>query len=425
MFAFKPTYLLILVLFTAFAGQGIRNLVDWGGYTAIILTLFTILLFQKPTTELKIPKTGYILLGTLTLSTLISSYLLWSLLGLTITVITVIAAWKILTVYSWEQITHSLWVALTSILLVSYIFELVLALLDTPILPLPLINIENPPGLYYWSTANLFNGGPIQGIVGNRNLLGFIALLVLPLTLLIKTISRPYRIIGTALSISIILLTQSATITVGLFSAGIVFGTVILMRKWKTKYERTKYLFLTFFTGAFVTGLVILYQPLTALLNREPDMTNRFGIWEKVLTLIEQKPITGWGWLGHWVPTIPPYEGLIVYNQVTHLHAHNAFLDIVLQTGIIGFVAFVLFLSFVGVRSWKLAVDKTQTYTSILPLLLLVCLLIQAVTESRLLLEGNLLLFTMIALLVKNSTTSLKPILKEMSVATGVIKTVE
>lgn len=414
--------LLIVVFFAAFSGQAIRNLIDWGGYAIAIALLTTFLLLKKSTREIRIPKTGWFLLSSLFLSVLFSSYILWSLLGFAITLITVAASWKIYTVYSWEQITQGLWLALTSTLILSLLFETVTAIYGNPILPLYLIGTENPPGLYYWSTAKLFEGGPIQGIVGNRNLLGFIALLTLAITVLIKNVPNIAKITIGALSFAMILLTQSATITVGLLGSGIVLGTVILMRYWKTKYERTKYLILTFFTGAAVTGAIVLYQPLIALLNREPDMTNRFGIWAKVLTLIQEKPITGWGWLGHWVPSIYPYKGLVVSNGVTHLHAHNAFLDVLLQTGIIGLGAFVLFLGFAGVRIWKLAVDKTQTLTSALPLLLLVCLLVQAVTESRLLLEGNLLLFTLLALHAKNSTTSLKPIVKEITIATGTIK---
>ena len=49
-----------------------------------------------------------------------------------------------------------------------------------------------------------------------------------------------------------------------------------------------------------------------------------------------QRPWFGWGWVGYWPPWVEPFDGLAVRNGVEYLQAHNAWLDVWLQLGIVG-----------------------------------------------------------------------------------------
>lgn len=408
----KLDYLLVWVFFLAFAGQSLRNLTGWVGYGMVVVITVAFLVWVKRKNlrrVLKItPKPVYVWVGTLILSSLFSTYFFTSLLGLFITGLTFITATIVFVSYTWQKIIKSLFFSLILILLLSLVFEFIVACTGSPLLPLfTETPLKSGSSLFYWSTGSLFLGGPVQGIVGNRNLLGFVALLALVLSCVIKNLSVKTRIFAISLVALTIFLTQSATITVAICASAFVAGLVLLIRQIKTKLPRLTYVLVTFIIGSTGTLIVLLYQPLTALLNREPDMTDRFYIWGKVWELIKESPVVGYGWIGYWAPWVEPYNGLIVLGGVEQLHAHNAYLDVFLQTGVIGLLAFIGLLFYVGFYAWKSAVDGKRIF-SITSLLLLICLLVQGVAESRLLIEGNLLLLFLLALYVRTHSKLVK-----------------
>src|SRR5690606_24413713 len=142
------------------------------------------------------------------------------------------------------------------------------------------------------------------------------------------------------------------------------------------------------------------------LLGKSSDLTYRFDIWHTVWNLAVERPAAGWGWVSYWVPWVEPFDDLVVIRGVTYLQAHNAWLDVFLQLGVIGLVVFGLLVATSIVRSWLLAIDTTGTRTgqhglawpaSALPLVLLVGLLTQSIAESRLLIELGWTLLVIIA----------------------------
>ncbi len=92
------------------------------------------------------------------------------------------------------------------------------------------------------------------------------------------------------------------------------------------------------------------------------------------------------------------------------MQAHNAWLDVWLQLGVIGLIAFGALVIGTLWRSWFLAVDQPRvgatrtlpyTATSLLPLLILAALLAQSLAESRLLIESGWMLLVILAILTK------------------------
>src|SRR5690606_36680898 len=136
-----------------------------------------------------------------------------SALGLLTTWMTVTAAVAVAVVYSWDEILHALGVALRLILGLSIVFELVVSLIvRQPILP---FWVEYPerrlPLLLRWSRNWLFDGGPIQGIVGNSSLLAFaalLALIVFGLQLAKRSVSRLGGWLWMLVAVAIIALTR-------------------------------------------------------------------------------------------------------------------------------------------------------------------------------------------------------------------------
>jgi O-antigen ligase len=146
-----------------------------------------------------------------------------------------------------------------------------------------------------------------------------------------------------------------------------------------------------------------------ALLGKSPDMTGRTMIWKKVLALIFDRPFEGFGWLSYWMPGIEPYEGLVVINKVPYYQAHNAFLDVWMQGGILALIFFVLLIFFTFVRLWQLAVRHTSALY-LWPILVFIGLVVQNLTESRLLSELGWVLLTLFAIKVREPNDLLEPL---------------
>ena len=127
------------------------------------------------------------------------------------------------------------------------------------------------------------------------------------------------------------------------------------------------------------------------------------------LDLILQKPGFGWGWIGYWVPGVAPYEGLIVMNGVPMYQAHNAYLDIFMQLGVVGFVLLVWLLAVTFVRLWTVAVRHTNPLY-LFPLFIFLVITAQSISESRLLIEAGWVLLVLLAAKSAGPFAELEPL---------------
>jgi O-antigen ligase len=158
--------------------------------------------------------------------------------------------------------------------------------------------------------------------------------------------------------------------------------------------------------AAGIALALIFRTTLLGLLGKSPDLTNRLDIWDTVLGLANQRPAVGWGWVGYWPPWVEPFDGLIVIKGVPYYQAHNAWVDIFLQLGIVGLVVFGgLVLSTLG-RSWARAVDLPRARgkaIGLLPILVMVMLLVHSLAESRLLIEIGFALLVVFAIRTRSN----------------------
>jgi O-antigen ligase len=161
---------------------------------------------------------------------------------------------------------------------------------------------------------------------------------------------------------------------------------------------------------AGVVGFFVLSfrAEVFALVGKSPDMTGRTMIWRKVLGLIPERPLQGFGWLSYWVPGIKPYEGLVVINHVPYYQAHNAFLDMWLQSGLFALLAFVALVVLTFVKLWQLAVRHTSALY-LWPILVFMGLIVQNLTESRMLNELGWMLLALFAIKVYEPDETLEP----------------
>jgi O-antigen ligase len=384
-------------IFIISAGDTVRYSIGffaWGVLCfALAITVGVIFFRNSPKATLsRVPFTLTALLAFMLLSTAWSFYPAYTLLGYSGTIIATIFGLFLVASYSWRDLLRLFSRVFWVILAASFAFELYAAVIVRgPIAPI----FKNytgpvpPSGAYYWTQGTLLKLSRIQGIVGNANLLAYIAMLgfiMFAIRLAIKSGNRFGNIFGLAMATAAFALTRSAGIGFAMACAAAV-ALVALIAEGHDRETRHRYYRMAWTLFGIAAFFVLVYRSqLFVLIGKSQDMTGRLDIWKAVLGLIGQRPLQGWGWISYWMPGVKPYEGLIVRDNVTYYQAHNSYLDVWLQLGVFGFLIFVAMLALIFVKLWRLAVRHTSALY-LWPVLIFVALLAQNLTESRLIVE--------------------------------------
>jgi O-antigen ligase len=259
-------------------------------------------------------------------------------------------------------------------------------LLDTPF---PFLGVQGRVGL----------GGPIQGVLGSRNMLGLVALLA-AVTFAIEYATRSVPRVVAATSLvaagAMVFLSRSPVTAGVLIVAGI--ATVGLLGLRRVRAESRRY----YQAGLLVLSLalaVVAYlgrNRLIESLNAGTEFETRYRLWHSVLNFIPLHPLEGFGWVGYWRRNLAPF--FAIGSRSTGESALNAFLDVWFQTGLIGLVAFLALVLLALVRAWLTASNR-RSVVHLWPALVLVVLVATAAAESALLVEYSW--FTLVVCTVK------------------------
>lgn len=405
-------------MFTVLAGQFWRNLLGWWGFgiiAALVLIGAVVMVMQVRPAWIwrRVPKSTLVFVLLATASIAWSFYPGASALGVGITLATTFTAIALVLCLNWTRFVRCLGGALKWVLGLSLAFELWVAIfVGGPLLPnFPDFEVtgEKLPMAFYWSRGLLFDGGPIEGIVASRNLLAMAALLgliVFGALLAAGSVRRASGITWIVVAGVVFALTRSATVILVAVIVLVALAFALWARRVGPDRRRGVYWTAGATLVASVALLIGLWDRLLDLFGKSEDLTGRFDIWNSVIGLASERPWFGWGWVGYWVPWVEPFEGLAVRKGVTYLQAHNAWLDVWLQLGVIGVIAFASIVIGALWRSWFLAVDRPMdasgrplphSAAALVPLLLLIALIGQSFAESRLLIESGWLLLIAIA----------------------------
>jgi exopolysaccharide production protein ExoQ len=95
----------------------------------------------------------------------------------------------------------------------------------------------------------------------------------------------------------------------------------------------------------FASALVLYLEPgyILGLIGKDVSLTGRTEVWDVVVSLIEQKPLLGWGYRATWV--LGDAATVLADRQVGGwglASSHNAFLEIALQLGAVGAISITL-----------------------------------------------------------------------------------
>lgn len=260
-------------------------------------------------------------------------------------------------------------------------------LLDTPF---RLLGIE----------GSLADGGPVQGIFGTRNMLGFIAVVAL-ITFVIEwrtqSIGRVAGVLSVALGGSLALFSASPAVVVLAAAVGVATAALTIVRHAPAPRRSAVQAALG---GLVVVGLIIAFalrHRIIRMLDAGSDFSTRADLWNTMLDFIAQRPITGYGWFGPWPRGEYPFTYINFLLSDRHQSALNAYFDTLLQLGSAGLALFVLLGGVALVRSWLVASVRRSVVYAWAPLVL-VTLGVESMFESFALTGTGWLLLVLCAL---------------------------
>jgi exopolysaccharide production protein ExoQ len=105
------------------------------------------------------------------------------------------------------------------------------------------------------------------------------------------------------------------------------------------------------------------------VLEKDPTLTGRTYLWAQAESLIERRPVFGYGYQAFWLGGSVDAVGLLRWAEQTdgrQFHFHNTFLQIGVDTGYIGMATFIFTLVVIGVMSARQFILTPTVATSYL-----------------------------------------------------------
>jgi O-antigen ligase len=261
-------------------------------------------------------------------------------------------------------------------------------------------------GKLYWFREMHYGGIPF-GPYANRNHFAGFAELVLPMSLvplLLGRVRRERLVIVSILAIiplSALLLSASRG---GIISLGAELGFLALVLLLRGMGGRHLYVGGLVLLVAFLTvswlGINQILTRFSTLETLEVTQSKRASMRHGAWRIFLDHPVLGTG-LGTLQQVYPPYETL--YDGKIVNHAHNDYLELLAETGIVGGLACAWFLGTVFARALKFLVTEGNSFGNTLRL----CgwtgccgLLVHSLVDFNLHIPANLLLFLLMSILV-------------------------
>lgn len=395
-------------------GDMVRNIVGWAGWGVTIGLTVVWALVELWLRRRTVPYPGRptILFVTMAFASAFWAGSWWSTLIGAFLALGIAAAALVIATMPLPRIVSVLHFSFQALLLGSLAFELIAGALVGPIRPVWHGDIAGSD-VYWWTPAEIFTGGRISGLTGNANLTGMLGVMALVIALARAAAQQDRRTwpIYTAAALACIVLSQSATVII-ILAACVAAAILILIRFRVSReaYYRTFWSSISAMGGAVIVAAV-LWQGVAELLGRSSDMSGRLEFWRIVLVRWLYSPIVGDGWMGYWMPWVEPYGHLLTQGNAVYLQAHNVWLDIMLQLGLVGLIVFVA-MQITAIRNAVSRIRFGAEHAAIrsIPLLLLIALVVQGFTESRPLTEIGALLLCMFAAGPRQQGTRTLPI---------------
>lgn len=247
------------------------------------------------------------------------------------------------------------------LLSVSLALEIVIGILLPQ--PLHILDIE----------GNITSFGPVQGIFGTRNALGFVAVLAL-VTFIVEWRTASVRpglaLYSVCVGGLMAALSGSPTVLVVAVAVLVASAVLALVRRAPARDRAPLQWGLGVVVAlSLVVGYIFRHQ-LIAWIGATTDFSIRTDLWRVLSVFVKVQPVEGFGWFGAWPQNVYPF---VAVNAVLGDHndtALNAYADLVIQVGWAGLAAFAVMAGTAMARSWMAAGERRSIVYAWVPLLL-------------------------------------------------------
>jgi O-antigen ligase len=379
--------LTLIAVGLAFSTHAVRALVGWPGLIAALLTLLVLCGFSLVARWRAVEWYGILPLTILVFVGWCAASVLWTdTPGVTVLGVGYLVAYGVLGVYvalmrDTIQIVRAFGDVFRLLLGVSIALEIVSGVLID--LPIAFLGIE----------GRIASLGPIQGVFGSRNVLGFVALIAL-ITFIIewrtRSVLRPRTIASVVLAALCLVLAGSPITWVALGATLVALAALYGLRRVPAETRwRWQVALLAAGVAAMVVGWLTRIR-IIELLDARAEFGVRIDVWREVSRYLAANPMQGWGWTGRW-PEAAPYVWVEAGVGRELESALSAYIDAYFQVGVIGALLFIGLVGVALVRSWLLASNR-RSVVYLWPALCLVALVVTSFAESFALLEGGWML---------------------------------
>lgn len=241
-------------------------------------------------------------------------------------------------------------------------------------LPIPFLGIQG-------AIAEL---GPVQGLFGTRNALGFVTVIAL-ITFLVEFRTQS---VGSGVAIGSVVLggvlaALSGSPTVIVVALVTAAASLALWGVRRVSPARRRAVQVALGVGVVVAiGVASAARaPLIAALGAENDLETRTRVWTRVLDVADIRPVQGFGFFGAWDPDAIPFALVNLADGTVNASALNAYLDVLLQLGWVGLLLFLALGGLALARGWLVAGERRSVVHAWAPLTL-VALLTVSLFES-------------------------------------------
>lgn len=247
-----------------------------------------------------------------------------------------------------------------------------------------------------------------QGIIDHPNKLA--ALMVLSSVLWgLEAFQNPKRrwlsVMSALLSLFVLQKAESGGAKVLFIVAALSMFSVRFLKQLPFQWS---FFFIVIFLVLSISGFIVITENLEAIvvdgLGKDMTLTGRTPLWEYLFKeKIPLRPVLGYGFHGFWQPWLgaanPASNSLSGELLMpsgggfwSPPHAHNGFVEIILEFGYLGFFCFIMGLVKTLADAVRYLINplpaKSQMVESVLPLLLLILIVFPNLTESPFL-ENN------------------------------------
>ena len=226
-------------------------------------------------------------------------------------------------------------------------------------------------------------GGQWQGVFFQKNSLGYVSTLSIPVLLVAGRSYAPLRWVFYATAIGHGVLLYGSKSKTMFMATVVTTGLMVVYQAFRgRKTLRGAVLLSLVGSGAFATAFATANIALLAKwLNKDITLTGRVPLWENLIPIALQKPFLGHGFGATFNGFFSPVHEVWIQNRWNPSHAHNALLQIWLEIGIFGVLLFLT----VFIRSVVNAIKVVAIVpgaVGLWPLTFLTTVLMMSITET-------------------------------------------